>query len=195
MARLNLMSVAAIALPLALAACGGADETDRPEGLDTGGVGDLTVDPRAEATELSWQDLIPDSDRELYAAMAEGTASPDLMSQFKAGEDLEQIGTYNAVESLDGQVIRMPGYILPIDYAQAGQAREFLLLPYHGACIHYPPPPPNQIVHIRSAEPIAFDGLWDPVWVEGRIEIETVSTDLADTAYSMAVRSVEPYTD
>ena len=180
---------------LALTACGGPDEAERPEGLGEGGVSELAVDADAEATEITWQDLIPDSDRELYAAMAEGTASPDLMSQFKAGEDLEQIGTYNAVGDLDGQVIRMPGYILPIDYAQAGQAREFLLLPYHGACIHYPPPPPNQIVHIRSAEPIAFDGLWDPVWVEGRIEIETVSTDLADTAYSMAVRSVEPYTD
>ena len=116
------------------------------------------------------------------------------MSRFTGSSPVEnQIGTFNAVEALDGQVVRMPGYILPLDYAEQGEAREFLLLPYHGACVHYPPPPPNQIVYLRSPEPIRYASLWEPVWVEGRMEIERVDTDLAATAYAMAVRSVEPY--
>ena len=59
--------------------------------------------------------------------------------------------------------------------------------------MHTPPPPPNQIVYLRSPELIHFDSLWEPVWVEGRMELERVDTDLAATAYAMVVRSVEPY--
>ncbi|AZU03459.1 putative lipoprotein [Glycocaulis alkaliphilus] len=154
--------------------------------------GDLHVDPAAEAELLNWRDLLPDGELEMLLALEEGTAPPTLMSQFQTRRD-EQIGTFNVVEDLDGLIVRMPGYILPLDYAERGQAREFLFLPYHGACIHYPPPPPNQIVYLRSAEPIRFSQLWDPVWVEGRMEIQRVETDLADAAYAMAVRSVRPY--
>jgi len=104
----------------------------------------------------------------MLLALEEGRAPPTLMSQFQTRRD-EQIGTFNVVDELDGLIVRMPGYILPLDYAERGQAREFLFLPYHGACIHYPPPPPNQIVYLRSAEPVSFSELWEPVWVEGRM--------------------------
>lgn len=153
---------------------------------------DLLVDPDAPAELVSWRDLLPDGELEMLLALEEGRAPPTLMSQFQSRRD-EQIGTFNVVEELDGLMVRMPGYILPLDYAERGQAREFLFLPYHGACIHYPPPPPNQIVYLRSAEPVTFSALWEPVWVEGRMEIQRVSTDLADAAYAMAIRSVQPY--
>ncbi len=182
-----LLSAAAV---LTLAACS-------PDGVDMAApveadIGDLAVDPNAPAELVSWRDLLPDGELEMLLALEEGRAPPTLMSQFESRRD-EQIGTFNVVEDLDGLIVRMPGYILPLDYAERGQAREFLFLPYHGACIHYPPPPPNQIVYLRSAEPIRFNALWDPVWVEGRMEIQRVSTDLADAAYAMAVRSVAPY--
>ncbi|UCH74828.1 MAG: DUF3299 domain-containing protein, partial [Rhodospirillales bacterium] len=49
--------------------------------------------------------------------------------------------------SLSGQSIRMGGYLLPLEFT--GKATtEFLLVPYVGACIHTPPPPANQIVHV-----------------------------------------------
>lgn len=180
----------AIAMSI-LAAC--AEPDDAPQGeASERGVSSLYVDPDTDAEFVSWRDLMPDEDVELFLALEEGRASPDMMSRFQGRVD-GQMGTFNVVEDLDGLIVRMPGYILPIDYAQQGAAREFLLLPYHGACIHYPPPPPNQIVHLRSEEPIRFDALWEPVWVEGRIEIQRVDTELADTAYAMAVRSVTPY--
>lgn len=168
-----------------------------PEASDTadphaGELAALAVDPNAPAEMVSWRDLLPDGELEMLLALEEGRAPPTLMSQFQSRRD-EQIGTFNVVEELDGLIVRMPGYLLPLDYAERGQAREFLFLPYHGACIHYPPPPPNQIVYLRSAEPIRFNALWEPVWVEGRMEIQRVSTDLADAAYAMAVRSVRPY--
>jgi len=153
-----------------------------------------TVDASIEAELIVWRDLMPDEDLEALEALNEGTADPGLMNQFVGNSPIEnQSGTFNVVEDLDGLVARMPGYILPLDFSQQGEAREFLLLPYHGACVHYPPPPPNQIVYLRSAEPIQFTSLWHPVWVEGRMQVERIDTDLAASAYSMVVRSVAPY--
>lgn len=181
----------ALIAALSLAACspGGQQGEERPV-AEIGG--DLHVDPRAPAELLNWRDLLPEGELEMLLALEEGRAPPTLMSQFQTRRD-EQMGTFNVVDELDGLIVRMPGYILPLDYAERGQAREFLFLPYHGACIHYPPPPPNQIIYLRSAEPVRFNQLWDPVWVEGRMEIQRVETDLADAAYAMAVRSVRPY--
>jgi hypothetical protein len=52
------------------------------------------------------------------------------------------------VEDLNGRIVRMPGYLLPLDVIGA-KVTEFLLVPYIGACIHVPPPPPNQIVYVK----------------------------------------------
>jgi hypothetical protein len=152
------------------------------------------VDPTIEAELIIWRDLMPDAELEALRALNEGEADPSLMGQFVGNSPIEnQSGTFNVVEDLDGVVARMPGYILPLDFAEHGEAREFLLLPFHGACVHYPPPPPNQIVYLRSPEPVRFNSLWEPVWVEGRLSVERVDTDLAASAYSMVLRSVSPY--
>lgn len=189
---MRLTAALTLTCSLALAACS-PDDARTGAGTVVGGLdGDLFVDPHAPAELLNWRDLLPDGELEMLLALEEGRAPPTLMSQFQTRRD-EQMGTFNVVEELDGLMVRMPGYILPLDYAQRGQAREFLFLPYHGACIHYPPPPPNQIVYLRSAEPVSFSALWEPVWVEGRMEIQRVETDLADAAYAMTVRSVRPY--
>ena len=191
--------------PLLLAACGQEEPRAAATGAETGtqgGIGTenrvdqawLEVDADAPAETLSWRDLLPEGEQDLIDQLRAGEASPSLMSRF-GSRDNEQIGTFNAVEDLDGAIVRMPGFILPLDQAKAGSAREFLLLPYHGACIHYPPPPPNQIVFIRSAEPIRYDALWDPVIVEGRMEVRRASSELAEAAYMMAVRSVRPFSE
>jgi len=185
--RLILAAVAG----LALASCGAPSGNQRQ---DTGETALEPVDPTVQAEQVSWKDLMPMEEIEALAALNEGRADPSLMAQFSGESPIEnQMGTFNVVEDLAGAVVRMPGYILPLDYATQGSAREFLLLPFHGACVHYPPPPPNQIVYLRSPEPIEYASLWDPVWVEGRMEIERVDTDLAAAAYTMVVRSVRKH--
>ncbi len=182
------------ALSVMLAACGAPERASSARAAPAEDQAWLQVDPDAPAETLVWRDLLPEGEQALIDQLRAGEASPSLMSRF-AGRDNEQIGTFNAVEDLHGAIVRMPGFILPLDQAEAGSAREFLLLPYHGACIHYPPPPPNQIVFIRSATPIRYDALWDPVIVEGRMEVSRASSELAEAAYTMAVRSVEPFSE
>ncbi|WP_240336713.1 DUF3299 domain-containing protein [Tropicibacter sp. Alg240-R139] len=71
----------------------------------------------------------------------------------------------------DGSEIKIPGYVLPLEF-DGNQVVEFLLVPYVGACIHTPPPPANQIVHVRSNVNFQVNGLFTPVWVTGQMTIE-----------------------
>ena len=87
--------------------------------------------------------------------------------------------TFLANENLDGKQIRMPGYLLPLEY-DGKKVTEFLLVPYVGACIHTPPPPPNQIVHVRSEEGFETDGgLFTPVWVSGVMKTNQSRSNLS----------------
>ena len=68
-----------------------------------------------------------------------------------------------------GADIRVPGYVLPLAF-DGRKVTEFLLVPTVGACIHTPAPPPNQIVHVTYPDGFELEGLFEAVWVEGRME-------------------------
>jgi len=96
------------------------------------------------------------------------------------------------VAELDGETIRLPGYVLPLEFEETS-VKEFLLVPYFGACIHVPPPPSNQIVFVKSAEPIEISGMFDAVWVTGEITTVPASSEVAEAGYTMDAIRVEPY--
>ena len=96
------------------------------------------------------------------------------------------------VPELNGQMVKIPGFIVPLDLVD-GKVTSSLLVPYFGACIHVPPPPPNQIVHVKFAQPIDMDSIWDPVWVTGKLGLERFASDLAEAGYSMEAEGIEVY--
>ena len=70
------------------------------------------------------------------------------------------------VQGLDGKRVHIGGYVVPLDF-QATRVKEFLLVPFVGACIHVPPPPANQIIYVKSELGFDVQGVFDPVWVTG----------------------------
>lgn len=70
--------------------------------------------------------------------------------------------------TLDKHNVRIPGYLLPLDYSD-NKVTQFLLVPTVGACIHVPPPPPNQMVYVEFKDGYEADGMYPPVWVEGNM--------------------------
>ena len=104
------------------------------------------------------------------------------------------------VPDLDGRNIRLAGYVLPLDF-DGTMVKSFLLVPYVGACIHVPPPPPNQIVHVEAGKPFLSETLFAPVWVTGliRVGMDTKSLSLVDGSsdvafgYSLEATNIEPY--
>src|SRR5256884_8770795 len=92
---------------------------------------------------------------------------------------------------LNNRRIRIPGFVVPLD-GQRDQVREFLLVPYFGACIHVPPPPANQIVHVKAEQGFDVQGTFDPVWVTGTLTVTSTFTGLAEAGYTLAAEKVEP---
>ena len=84
-------------------------------------------------------------------------------------------------EKLVGTSVRLPGYVLPLEFNDQ-KVVEFLLVPTVGACIHTPPPPPNQIVLVRYPAGITITGLYEPVWIIGKLVAESTeeSVNYAD---------------
>lgn len=104
------------------------------------------------------------------------------------------------VKELDKQLIAMPGFVLPLEY-EGKKVTEFLLVPWVGACIHTPPPPPNQIVHVISKEPFETKGMFEAVTITGVMRLKEVTKSLylvdgtsdINTSYTMAGVLVEKY--
>lgn len=103
---------------------------------------------------------------------------------------------------LDGAEIKMPGFLLPLNFDK-DEVTEFLLVPFVGACIHVPPPPPNQIVHVKYEKGFKHQGLYQPIWISGKLNVGESRQNLflADgdsdipVGYSMQADSIEPYND
>jgi len=151
----------------------------------------------AAPAELDWLELMPAEDRKALEEMPEiehESAEADGFSDqggLKQGRGLPEV-MYSAktVASLNGQQIRLGGYPVPLEADSKGRSTEFFLVPYPGACIHVPPPPPNQIVLVRYPAGIMLEDIYAPLWVDGTLRIEPVSNDLADAAYALSAANV-----
>ena len=102
---------------------------------------------------------------------------------------------------LEGQQVKIPGYLLPLEF-EGEMVTEFFLVPYVGACIHVPPPPPNQIVHVTTPTPFPLDGgFYTAVWVNGVLRSENANTNLSfidgasdvPSGYKINAESVKRY--
>ncbi|MGE4073513.1 MAG: DUF3299 domain-containing protein [Lysobacterales bacterium] len=138
----------------------------------------------AESTprELDWLELMPKD--EVDALMEAPTVVHDGM--FKA----EQTGSFEVIKELDGSQVRIAGYIVPVEVDSDNQMSEFFIVPYFGACIHVPPPPPNQIILARLAKPIPVTEIYDAYWIEGTLNVETIKNDIAASAYTLSATKV-----
>jgi hypothetical protein len=96
-------------------------------------------------------------------------------------------------QDLDQARVRMPGFIVPLGEAQNGIVREFFLVPYIGEDIHVPPPPSNQMIYVRSATGVEAEAVHEAYWVTGKMRVETRSTPLGTSAYSLVADKIEQY--
>lgn len=146
--------------------------------------------------ELDWDALIP-ADWNPQALMDQYDADELSDTDPKAQELMKEIKRLwdeaPVVKSLDGQRVKLPGFVVPLEM-NAKSINEFLLVPYYGACIHVPPPPTNQTVHVIAPSGHPFEGeLFDTVWVTGELTVEKYSNDMGDAGYRIQAGSIEPY--
>ena len=126
-------------------------------------------------------------------AMPADGGPPGIDHQNVGQQDLSEWGRA-FVETYNGKNVKIPGFMLPLSYEE-GTVQDFLLVPYYGACIHVPPPPPNQIIVVRSETPIKIGGMFDPIYVTGIMSTQTTQTEFAEAGYHITASLIEPYTE
>jgi len=96
------------------------------------------------------------------------------------------------LQAVDGKLVRVAGFIVPLEDSQKSVS-EFLLVPSPQACIHVPPPPPNQIIHVKMSPGAGTKMNYGPVWVKGRLRITEVSHAYGKASFDMVGEATEPY--
>lgn len=140
------------------------------------------------ALDLEWYQLVPQEQGETMERLRQlGVVQHGQMSSAFTQQTEAQL-----TREFDGMLVRLPGYIVPLDFQGTG-VTSFLLVPYVGACIHVPPPPPNQLVFVTTETPYEAQGLFEPVNVTGIFGTGATSTQLAEVGYSITAEKVVPY--
>jgi hypothetical protein len=155
-----------------------------------------------EVTEVYWEDLVPEDFVPVQDPLVEMTRE-EIDKLFDGSEEsnkqIEEIQEMMAyapiVPELNNQRVKIPGYIVPLDFDGQTELSEFLLVPYYGACIHTPPPPANQVVHAISESTVTVENTYNPVWAVGTLKTQTVHSNLAEAGYKIDIEFIEPYTE
>lgn len=150
---------------------------------------------------ITWDDLL---NEEWYQQMKKDMASYGRMAFLKDGSEEAEKLMASMRKKLDeapistkyiNQKIRMPGFVVPLDAMRNGQ-REFLLVPYFGACIHTPPPPANQIVLVTPHPQLNLSKTLESmevIWVEGELKESRTKTASGVSGYSLEAIQIYPY--
>ncbi|WP_254684788.1 DUF3299 domain-containing protein [Sulfitobacter sp. JL08] len=142
-----------------------------------------------DVLDLDWSDMIPPGgDSVTQRLQSLGILPHDEMATLRA----EQPTSSGVRTDFNGKIVRIPGYIVPLETSGSG-VTEFILVPYVGACIHVPPPPANQLVFVTTQKPYESSGLFEAVNVTGMFGTASISTQLADIGYALSADLIEPY--
>ncbi|MCC7000975.1 MAG: DUF3299 domain-containing protein [Gemmatimonadaceae bacterium] len=125
---------------------------------------------------------------------ASATTVTNVDWRMLAGLDYETGKMSDTLRKLDGKRVRVPGFIVPLDDADE-EGAEFLLVPYYGACVHTPPPPPNQMafVQMMSKKPVKL-ALFDAIWMEGTLRVTNYDSPYGQVGFQIEGLTMKPYT-
>ncbi|NIB41434.1 DUF3299 domain-containing protein [Pseudomaricurvus alkylphenolicus] len=171
--------------------------------------GSVVAQASAQFKTIEWPDLIPQEDLdallnppEYITEVQDGSAEDQISSQIKntisaATNDRYQqaLVSTRIKPELDGQPVRIPGYIVPLEFNDDQVITDFFLVPFFGACIHVPPPPPNQVIYVNYPKGLKLDALFDPFWISGILKTSLIENDMATAAYAIEMQSYEVYAE
>jgi hypothetical protein len=157
---------------------------------------------------IEWTDLIPQDDLDAIINspdylddIIDGSAEDQIGSEVQKAEDAKDSRYQQALKStrvvtkFNNQSVRIPGFVVPLEFDDEQTITQFFLVPYFGACIHMPPPPPNQLIYVSYPEGLKLDALYDPFWVTGLLKTSLIENETAISAYAIDVYSIMPYID
>lgn len=140
---------------------------------------------------IDWDALLPDRERTNF-----NSEPPPPVHDYlgERGRAARQTGSAAVNQKLSESKVKIPGFVVPLVVNDNGLVSEFFLVPYFGACIHVPPPPPNQIVYVRLAgDGVRVGSTEDAYWVTGTLHAQLSGNELAKAAYTLDASNMELY--
>jgi hypothetical protein len=137
--------------------------------------------------DLDWVDLLPEGETSLPQELLDLTTDHS-----KTNQSTTQAASSGTRTDWNGQTVRLPGFIVPLEYSGTG-VTAFILVPFVGACVHVPPPPANQLVFVTTNTPYQSKGLYEPVNVIGMFGTSALKTQIAEIAYALSADQIVPY--
>ncbi|WP_241974331.1 DUF3299 domain-containing protein [Aliidiomarina minuta] len=154
---------------------------------------------------IEWEDLMPAHILQMLddIPMVEHDYSEDATDPFTDDWEDPYADAWNeiltsteVVDAYENNIIRLPGFVVPLDVDDDQRVLSFFIVPYFGACIHVPPPPPNQLIYVAdvdNAPPLRVESMYTAFWFTGRLKISEKQHDMGHAAYSMELLEMEKY--
>ncbi len=162
--------------------------------------------PRTTFQTIKWLDLMPKRDLDSLSnppdylmKTDEGVKEDEIPNELRnlpksiRDEYQRALTSMDVIAEMDNKAIRIPGFVVPLEFNDNKKITQFFLVPYFGACIHLPPPPPNQIIFVTSNKGLSIGELLDPLWISGILQTSHFENEVAISAYSMDMKSFEIY--
>lgn len=156
---------------------------------------------------IQWVELMPKEDIEaLYNPPdalfdipegSEGDVSSEVFSTLMQAMDNDYqnaLSSTKIIETLNNTKVKIPGFIVPVNI-EGDKATEFFIVPYFGACLHYPAPPPNQTIYAKYKPGFSLENIYEPFQFSGLLTTSIKENEIATAAYHLQVAEVEGYTE
>lgn len=165
--------------------------------------------PSSAFMQTEWTDLLPEDDLDALLSppsylddIVDGSAEDILSNTLKSevtdsGDDRYQqaLISTNVKAIVNNAPIKIPAFIVPLEFDDDQNVTQFFMVPFFGACLHLPPPPPNQTIFVNYPQGLKLESLYDAYWISGIIKTSLVENDIATAAYSMEMHAFELYSD
>jgi len=156
----------------------------------------------AEVVSLNWEALLPEVEKQIIQRYQndEPESIQDMTSQILRSIEASSDQTYqqaltstNTVDWFVNEIVSISGFIVPIDFHQDKSVKSFFLVPYFGACIHFPPPPPNQIIFSQLQPGFDEVDIMQAYTLTGHISLGLFEDPMGTSAYSLDVANIAPF--
>ena len=150
--------------------------------------------PSGNYEDITWDVLLPEGwsvEKVLESLNLNELGDNDPKAREAMKKIREMWDNAPANPKLDNRRVSIAGFVVPLD-GEREKTREFLLVPYFGACIHAPAPPANQVIHVKvkAGNTVALS---PTALISGTIRTVRSDTRMAVTGYEMTIDKAEPF--
>jgi len=152
--------------------------------------------PAGQPRVIAWEELVPkdwDPMKDLKGMDLSKLDDSDPRANDLLMKLQEAANNAPTNPALNGTEVKIPGFLVPLE-ENNGQVSEFLLVPYFGACIHTPPPPANQIIHVKTSNATKGLRAMDTIWITGKLQTLRNDSMMGVSGYHITASSVTKYT-